>query len=456
MLVPSASEPGEVVMSAELLEPVAALASMLDGRSAESLGDAELVRALDLMGEARHRWEGLTAGVANEAARRDIALREGYRGDADLVADRCGVDVDEARTLCRVGAAVAPRVAMSGEVLDPLHPPIAEGLASGTLTIGQAGIILGAIERIEPFVDVERRMEFERVLVDQAPDLSRRQLVRVARRLLDHVDPDGAEPREDLLRARSGIRIVHTADGLVRWIVTMHPEAAGILTAAVDARTAPRRQPRFSEESEVDVDLAVEADPRTLGQRKLDALVDVVRLGLAHDEGTVAGAPVTMLVTVGLDELRSGLGTAQIAGVDEPISAATARRLACDARILPAVMGSSPEPLDLGREERLFSRAQRRALALRDGGCVWPGCDAPPGWCEVAHLLAWYLGGATDLRNGVLMCPFHHRRHDQDGWQLEWRGDDLVLIPPAHLDRERRPRRAGRARAGRPREAVML
>lgn len=141
----------------------------------------------------------------------------------------------------------------------------------------------------------------------------------------------------------------------------------------------------------------------------------------------------------------AGLGWAEVAGCDQPISAATARRLAADAEIIPVVMGGPSEILDQGRAMRLFTTAQRRAMALRDGGCVWPGCHAPPGWCEAAHRLSWLDGGATDLDNGVLLCPFHHRTLDAEGWRFERDdGGVLWLIPPGHVDAWRTPRRAGR------------
>nr|MDQ2699128.1 HNH endonuclease [Actinomycetota bacterium] len=150
------------------------------------------------------------------------------------------------------------------------------------------------------------------------------------------------------------------------------------------------------------------------------------------------------LVTVPLETLQTGVGTATISGVDEPICAGTARRLAADAEIIPVVLGSNSEVLDLGRTARLFTSAQRRALAARDGGCIWPGCTMPPAWCEVAHLLAWQLGGETDLENGALMCPHHHRRFDHDGWALRREHGTPYLIPPTWLDPQQTPRRAGR------------
>jgi hypothetical protein len=187
-----------------------------------------------------------------------------------------------------------------------------------------------------------------------------------------------------------------------------------------------------------------EVDTRPLSQRRVDALIAVCRESLANDKGTLAGTSVTMLVTVPLEALQTGVGTATIAGVDEPISAGTARRLAADAELIPVVLGTDSEVLDLGRSARLFSPAQRRALAARDGGCIWPGCTMPPAWCEVAHLLAWILGGETDLENGALMCPHHHRRFDHDGWALRREHGTPYLIPPVWLDPQQTPRRAGR------------
>ena len=265
-----------------------------------------------------------------------------------------------------------------------------------------------------------------------------RDVDRLCRQVIDRFDPDGAEPREDELRARSGIKVIRGRDGLITWIVKMHPEAAGFLTTEVDARTAPRREVTFTQANPPHVE-----DDRTLAQRRLDALVSIARESLCNDHGKLAGTSVTMNVTMSLDSLLSGLGAAYIDGIDEPISAATARRLACDAQIIPIVLGGDSEPLDLGHSQRLFSEPQRRALALRDGGCVFTNCGAPAGWCEVAHLTAWAVGGRTDLMNGALMCPFHHRRFDHDAWDYAWTADGLTLIPPASVDPARTSRRPG-------------
>jgi hypothetical protein len=303
-------------------------------------------------------------------------------------------------------------------------------------------MIARGIDRVSDYADVEALATLESTVVEYAPSLTTRQLGKLVRQLPDRLDPDGAEPREEALRARSTLSIRQLPNGLTRLTADLHPEAAGFVRTALDAQTAPRRV-AFGDATETD---DIVADTRPLAQKRVDALQNMARDFLARDHGTLAGTAVTVLVTVGLDELRSGLGVAQLAGVDEPISAATARRLAADAELIPCVMGGDSEVLDLGRGSRLFNEAQRRAMVARDGGCIWPGCTAPPAWCEAAHLAPWLPHGQTDLANGALMCAVHHRRFDHDGWALRREDGVPYLIPPPWLDPQQTPRRAGRMR----------
>ena len=99
------------------------------------------------------------------------------------------------------------------------------------------------------------------------------------------------------------------------------------------------------------------------------------------------------------------------------------RRLACEAGIVPAVMGGTSRPLDLGRERRLHTKAQRQALATVHETCAATGCDRPFAWCEVHHPRAWSAGGRTDLDNALPLCGQHHRRAHDPGWRLRRHAD---------------------------------
>jgi 5-methylcytosine-specific restriction protein A len=427
-------------MSAEqIAEQATELAAIL----AAGPEGSQLVDAVRRTGQLRRLIDAIGVELAGQIEllsssdrEKPLARQFSEKSACLLVQAYAGLDFSEASAWCRVGAALQPRMTLQGEVLPQQHEALATALAEGRMRVAGADRVLCILDEIAPYASVDQLDQVEAMLVSNAPDLTDRQFARLCRSVPERFLPDDAQQREQYLREQSGVLIRRTHNGLVKWVLTMHPEAAGFLQAAVDARTAPRRQPTFSDPRE-----PVETDFRPLHQKRLDAVVSIARESLAHDHGSVAGTSVTMQVTVPLEVLRTGLGTAKIVGIDEPISAATARRLAADAEIIPVVLGGPSEPLDMGRAVRLSTEPQRRALAIRDGGCIWPTCDAPPGWCEVAHIVPWALGGGTDLDNLMLLCPFHHRCFDNDSWQLEHRDGERYLVPPPWVDSARTPRR---------------
>jgi len=112
------------------------------------------------------------------------------------------------------------------------------------------------------------------------------------------------------------------------------------------------------------------------------------------------------------------------------------------------VLGSPSQVLDLGRATRNWTIAQRRALAIRDRGCVAPGCDYPPSACDAHHaVLTWAEGGPTDLDNGALLCDFHHHQVHRQGWRVLLAANGYpALIPPTSIDPDQRPRQHHRFR----------
>lgn len=184
------------------------------------------------------------------------------------------------------------------------------------------------------------------------------------------------------------------------------------------------------------------ADHRTPGQRRADALVDVCRLSLNTAELPINGGDRPQVtVTVAYDMLRRELSGGTLDNGDR-LTAEQARRLACDAHLLPAVLGTDSQVLDLGQSRRLITGALRRALVLRDSGCAFPGCDRPARWCEGHHIQHWADGGPTNLDNSVLLCAPHHRLIHHGVWTVRLGPDRLPeFLPPPHLDRGQRPRR---------------
>ena len=123
------------------------------------------------------------------------------------------------------------------------------------------------------------------------------------------------------------------------------------------------------------------------------------------------GLNATVVVLIPYETLLGGLKAAKL-DTGEHISAGLARRIACEAGIIPAVLGGTSEVLDLGRARRLHTRAQRLVLTIEQGGCIEEGCDAPPAMCQIHHPIPWSEGGETN-RDGWMLCPIAHRRiHD--------------------------------------------
>ncbi|GAA4747173.1 hypothetical protein GCM10025783_19090 [Amnibacterium soli] len=167
----------------------------------------------------------------------------------------------------------------------------------------------------------------------------------------------------------------------------------------------------------------------------------MAKRALKSDDGQQAGTAVTLLVTMTEEALKTGLGVASLPGCTDTIAASTARMLAAEAEVVPVVLGGKSQPLDLGTSRRFFTEVQRRATAVRAGGCEGPSCDAPLAWCDAAHLkpAGW---GPTAVDNGLLLCWRCHLLLDEHGWQ-EGRA---VVVDPAALGRHHRARAARRAR----------
>ncbi|MGA8045498.1 MAG: DUF222 domain-containing protein [Dermatophilaceae bacterium] len=181
------------------------------------------------------------------------------------------------------------------------------------------------------------------------------------------------------------------------------PEQASILEAALGPLAKPEPNPETGDR-----------DPRSNGQRRAEALVELASRAAstsAEKKDGPAESTSTVFVTVGLDELRKHEGAGEVltsSASGTMIGIETLRKMCCDADLIPVVLGSDSQALDLGRVERLFTRAQRRVIWLRDRGCTFPGCTAPAGWTRVHHVKHWVDGGLSDIDNAALLCQRHH------------------------------------------------
>jgi len=289
-----------------------------------------------------------------------------------------------------------------------------QAAADGQLSHQHAKVISRAMQDLPADVTAEQRAFAERALIRDAGHLSPHDLATRARRITDQfkndeqVDADEdrlLRRREALARAKTSLSLWDNHDGTWSGRFTV-PELHGrILKTATDAHTAPRRN---------HLDPAV--DPfEPLDKRQGKAFCHILEHIPVDKLPTTGGTPIRIVVTISEDKLRSNVAAATLA-TGERLSAGELRRLACNHHVLPMVLSGDSIPIDLGRAQRLFSKDQRDALAVMDGGCTAPGCDRPPSWCEVQHTNPWKLGGNTDLDNATLHCNACHHRADQEGW----------------------------------------
>jgi hypothetical protein len=335
------------------------------------------------------------------AASGDVASIEGQRDVATwLSAYTCTDRRDNAR---------AERL---GRALDRRWPQVARALAEARLNPAQAEVIVHGLDQLPREIPADICELAEAQLVVDGETFGPRELRILARRILDVVAPELGEDLERRLieaeeaNARRTTSLVtrRNNDGTTEIRIKVPDHVADRLLTYLHAFTSPRHLSAEGQRSDLD-----EPHPRRLGiafGSFLEA-VDPKRLPLHGGDAT------TVMVTIDLATLRDGLGTA-IFGSDTVISAGEARRLACNASIIPVVLGGKSEILDLGRSARSYGPPQRKAMKLRDRECRAFGCDVPADWCEAHHFEEfWSRGGKTNLADGKLLCPFHHQRvHD--------------------------------------------
>jgi hypothetical protein len=393
-------------------------------RPVYGLSDVSLCDALVAVHDVVSRATAALGLLVREAHGRDLPRRQDATSAVAWLRDLLRITPAEARMLVALGETLNGR------------PTLADAVVTGAVNTGQAsaiGRVLADVPAEEPaLVD-----KVEAILVDEARQFEPTILRRLGERVLAHIDPELADARlrdrlereEKLARHRRGLTLSSDGLGGTRISGVLDLEAAAIVGAAIEPLAKPARGDDGP-------------DLRTPAARRADALVDVCRLalasgGLPHN----GGQPPQLNVTVDFDALRRGVAVGQL-DTGQRLSPAATRRLACAAQVLPVMLNGNAVPIDVGRSRRPYSGAARVAVLLRDGGCAFPGCDRPPRWADIHHIVGWQNGGATDRDNGVALCGHHHRLIHASAWTVQLGPDRRPeFIPPAHVDASRRPRR---------------
>lgn len=417
----------------------------------ESLNDDELLGATAALESLGRVVDALRIGAAGEVADRSradlagerLSARKGCRSATELLERVTQISGGEARRRTRVGTATRTSFSLSGETVQSPFAHVAAGLAAGALGIDSAHIIVRELERPRRVASAAASESAEAALVSEATGSSSTgsfvrcsaDEVRVqAQAWAAFLDQDGPEPDDERAMRRRGFRVARARDGLISVSGELLPEVAGALTRLFDAHLAPRAGSGFLTEAER-ADPATSAETRTPDQQRHDVLASIIDSSArSATHPTIGGAAPTVLVSVRASDLENGRGSAHVDGIDAPASLRAARRLMCTGGIQTVAVDDIGAIIELGSPERCFTPHQRRAITLRDGGCLIPGCSVPASWCEIHHVTPARDGGPTHPDNGVLLCWFHHRTIDTSGWGIRMMRGSPHVQSPAWLD----------------------
>jgi hypothetical protein len=428
-----------------------------------TLSDADLVTAVEQLHRLEQTLAAAKLHLIAEVDGREIPTTQRCRGTAAWLRSRLLLDAASARQLADL-AAVLRR-----------HPAVEAALCAGTIHVRQAAAICEAVDalpsnadlaavvlagsdadpwtggdvggataadidatacsdEVDPLVAADVAAAAEAALLEFAGDFAPAPLRQLGARILDHVAPQVAERLDAKALERAerrawperGFTLSPPISGRVRVSGHLTVEDAAIVSAALDPLSSPMP----------------DADSRTPAQRRADALVETCRLALRTGQlPDSGGEPPQLAVTVAYDPLTRRFGVGRLdsgARVSPPV----VRRLACDAQLLPIVLGGAGQVLDAGRARRLATGPLRRAMVVRDRGCAFPTCDRPPRWCDGHHVVPWTAGGPTRLDNLVLLCRQHHRLLHHGDWTVRIAADGLPeFLPPPVPGEPHHPRR---------------
>ena len=395
--------------------------------------DLEQARVDGLLGVLRdaeaelRRAYSRMLGVVGELEEENAGAAAGFGTTARLLAGVLNLSRGEAKARVEQAELLTPRRSLTGEVLPPILPATAAELAAGAIGPTHLRVITATMRRIPDGTHPDTAAQAEQTLATAARRFDPAALTRIGERLLAYLDPDGPEPAEEPETTRE-LRVRTGADGTVRLDGKLDPEGGARVLEVLGSLNG-RRAP-----------IDGVPDTRSQSRRDADALVEAMTRLLDDGElPTRGGQRPHLVLTMGLRDLIDGLGSATL-DTGGRLSAAEARRLACDSCLVPMVLGSDSMPLDVGRHQRLASAALRDALGQRDQGCAFPACQRPPRYCEAHHIRHWLDGGETKISNMCLLCEYHHTVVHRQSWHIRLDGRGRPeFIPPRTVDPSRTP-----------------
>jgi hypothetical protein len=522
--------------SATVGDIVGRLHELFDADRAGASGDAVLKTAalwegLGVVADAARTW--ITAEIDTESRRElgtdGLAYRHGFASGKKLLASTVNISERTAASRVQLGRQIRSHVSLAGLPCPSRFPVVEKAFFAGQIGADTASVICRTLTEVAARTRFTTALEeAEQHLVSVAtacmpsPALPHDfadagahalpqgdaaegrfgaaprlytvdEIARLAGRVRENLDPDGAEPRDAAKQQLRGFTYPRVgSDGMARGRYALPPLQLGILLAAIDPILSPRTADPSAPEADTgdsgesgpcsatggpaSIDGVCDAsesgesgdaapsapevptapqDERTFEQKLLDAVMTLIELAAGSPSASLLnGAAPTVNVHVTAHDLEAGRGVGWIDGSTEPVPLGTVAMLQCTGDTIVSVFGARGELLHHGKTQRVATRKQRRALAARDGGCVFPGCGHPPSRCQAHHVIPWvsasFAPGVTDVDNMALLCAFHHSVIHRSAWKLTMIDGTPHITSPSWVDPQRTPRPASRQRAADP------
>ncbi|WP_370584062.1 DUF222 domain-containing protein [Paenarthrobacter sp. YJN-D] len=395
-------------------------------------------------------------------------LDDGYRNAAEFLRARLRIGIGEARRRLALANEVLPGAGITGQEIPARRQRLADALHTGQVPSRSATIISTALDKAQHFTDPDTLNGMEHALTTTATQSDPDFVTTMANRWIDHIDHNGPEPTEEALHHVQGAFLRRQRrHGLHHLEIFATTEQYETLTTAMNAATNPRLTNTTNTQTGT---TGPQLDRRSRAQKLLDGLIGACAVAMTTGKlPSNGGLRPQLTVTIDHHDLFQQLthtttsatketntpkqpnathqprprktlstGTATFTG---PIHPNTIRKIACDADILPVLLGTDSQILDIGRTTRIFPPHIRKAITARDGGCAFPDCTLPAPWCEAHHITYWSQGGTTGTNNATLLCSHHHHLIHKEHWRITIQNGVPWFIPPPHIDPHQTPRR---------------
>ncbi|WP_243057081.1 HNH endonuclease signature motif containing protein [Nocardioides sp. SR21] len=307
------------------------------------------------------------------------------------------------------------------------HPQTRDALAHGEVLLEQARVIVHAVDQLPDDIDRALVAKAEAQLVAEAAHHDAKALRILGKHLFEVIAPDEADAREAAIleaEEKTAAKACHLSmyddgHGKTHGRFTLPTAVEGaLLRKILMAIAAPKHQHAVE-----GAGVERPATPEAMGRALCEFITRFPRNKLPR----AGGLPATLLVLIDEDSLFGRVEKAGVLDTGEKVSPGMARRLLCEAEVIPVVLGGDSQPLDVGRARRLHTKAQRYAMLVRDRGCRAEGCDRTH-TLQAHHQTRWVDGGDTNVKDGVTLCHWHHQRAHDASYETTYRPNGAVTF----------------------------